>query len=161
MRKYVVASLRRLVNVLLRVRMLLLHLGVLDGSATGLRNTGGRSLVHRCAVLRCGAYRWTIRLRHAANFLARRSKLRVLHAITGLDVLALLGLIKASGSLRLLAILLLRGELLGWLRLVLFDARSWARGWWLGCSSIGLVGFVLAVTEDHEDGAEDDGTDDN
>ena len=146
MREYVVVSLRRLVNVLLRVRMLLLHLWVLDGSTTGLRNTGGR------AVLRCGAHRWTIRL---------RSKLLVLHAITGLDVLALLGLIETSGSLRLLAIWLLKGELLWWLRLVLLDARSWAHGWWLDCTNIGLVGFVLAVAENHEDGAEDDGTDDN
>ena len=83
---------------------MLLHLRGLYGSATGLRNAGGRSLVHRRTVLRCRAYRWTIRLRHAANFLARRSKMLVLHAITGLDVLALLGLIEASGSLRLLAI---------------------------------------------------------
>ena len=161
MREYVVASLRRLVNVLLRVRMLLLHLWVLDGSAASLRNTGGRSLVHRRAVLRCGAHRWTIRLRDATNFLARRSKLLVLHAITGLDVLALLGLIETSGSLRLLAIWLLKGELLWWLRLVLLDARSWAHGRWLGCTSIDLVGFVLAAAEDQEDGAEDDGTDDN
>ena len=145
--------------------MLLLHLWVLDGSATGLRNTGGRSL-NRRAVLRCGAHRWTIRLRDATNFLARRSKLLVLHAITGLDVLALLGLIETSGSLRLLAIWLLKGELLWWellwwLRLELLGARSWAYGWWLGCTSIDLVGFVLAAAEDHEDGAEDDGTDDN
>lgn len=152
MREYVVASLRRLVNVLLRVRMLLLHLWILDGSTTGLRNTGGRSLVHRRAILRCGAHRWAIRL---------RSKLLVLHAITGLDVLALLGLIETSGSLRLLAIWLLKGELLWWLWLVLLDARSWAHGWRLGCTNIGLVGFVLAVAEDHENGAEDDGTDDN
>ena len=152
MREYVVASLRRLVNVLLRVRMLLLHLWVLDGSTTGLRNTGGRSLVHRRAVLRCGAHRWTIRL---------RSKLLVLHAITGLDVLALLGLIETSGCLRLLAIWLLKGKLLWWLRLVLLGARSWAHGWWLGCTNIDLVGFVLAVAEDHEDGAEYNGTNDN
>lgn len=156
----VVASLRRLVNILLRVRMLLLLLlyqWALDRSATGLRNTGGRSLVHRRAVLRCGAHRWTIRLRYPANFLVRL----VLHAIAGLDVLALLGLVEASGSLRLLAIWLLRGELLWWLRLVLLDARSWAHGWWLGYTSIGLVGFILAVAEDHENGAEDDGTDNN
>lgn len=158
MREYVVASLRRLVNVLLRARMLLLlHQWALDGSATGLRNTGGRSLVHRRAVLRCGAYRWTIRLWYSANFLVRL----ILHGITGLDVLALLGLIEASGSLRLLAIWLLRGELLWWLRLVLLDTRSWAHGWWLGCTSIDLAGFILAVAEDHENGAEDDGTDDN